>query len=146
MSGISEHETFLKLSQVLTGEQRLSLALAEEYYDRILRAYPEQLAELLTKFDSLSSSGDQPCDDDQLCDEIRNNIMVVVELAKVAREIIMLWYMSGFRSPDENCGEQELGPETPEQYFQGLLWPTIRAHPLGLSGGYFGYWHYPPEN
>jgi hypothetical protein len=35
---------------------------------------------------------------------------------------------------------------SPEQYFRGMMWSVIRAHPPALSGGYFGYWRYPPEN
>ncbi len=34
---------------------------------------------------------------------------------------------------------------TPEPYFQGRLWDYLKAHPLGISGGYFGHWSYPPE-
>ena len=31
-------------------------------------------------------------------------------------------------------------------YFEAVLWPVIQAHPRALSGGYFGHWHYPPED
>jgi hypothetical protein len=34
----------------------------------------------------------------------------------------------------------------PAEYFSGLAWRIIGAHPPGLSGGYFGHWHYRPEN
>jgi hypothetical protein len=30
-------------------------------------------------------------------------------------------------------------------YFESVLWPVVQAHPRALSGGYFGHWHYPPE-
>ena len=33
----------------------------------------------------------------------------------------------------------------PGSYFEGRFWAYVRAHPLGLSGGYFGHWSYPPE-
>jgi hypothetical protein len=36
--------------------------------------------------------------------------------------------------------------ETEEDYFEALLPRVIQAHPRGLSGGYFGHWHYPPED
>jgi hypothetical protein len=35
---------------------------------------------------------------------------------------------------------------TAEQYARGLVWKAIRAHPMALTGGYFGYWHYAPED
>lgn len=31
-------------------------------------------------------------------------------------------------------------------YFESVVWRVIQAHPRGLSGGYFGHWHYPPED
>ena len=34
----------------------------------------------------------------------------------------------------------------PEDYFESLVWRVIQAHPRALSGGYFGHWHYPPED
>jgi hypothetical protein len=30
-------------------------------------------------------------------------------------------------------------------YFESVLWPVVQAHPRAVSGGYFGHWHYPPE-
>jgi hypothetical protein len=35
---------------------------------------------------------------------------------------------------------------TAEDHFQALMWRVIQAHPPALSGGYFGHWHYPPED
>ena len=31
-------------------------------------------------------------------------------------------------------------------YFEAAVWRVIQAHPPALSGGYFGHWHYPPED
>jgi hypothetical protein len=36
--------------------------------------------------------------------------------------------------------------QLPDDYFEAVLWRVILAHPPGLSGGYFGHWHYPPED
>lgn len=53
--------------------------------------------------------------------------------------------------PDEAGLEVERGtaprPQIPlaEDYFEGLVWRVIQAHPPGLTGGYFGHWYYPPE-
>lgn len=33
-----------------------------------------------------------------------------------------------------------------EDYFEAVLPRVVQAHPRGLSGGYFGHWHYPPED
>jgi len=35
---------------------------------------------------------------------------------------------------------------TADDHFQALMWRVIQAHPPALSGGYFGHWHYPPED
>ena len=126
-------KTFLKLSTELTGYDQLDADLAAEYYERIRAGFGQRLDDLLSDY---ANNGDVA------------GIMGDDEHSRVAQEIIMLWYMSGFQDPTSPDPEKprELGPETPEQYFRGLFWPTVRAHPLGLSGGYFGYWRYPPEN
>jgi hypothetical protein len=56
------------------------------------------------------------------------------------------WYVHG-------AGQHERQPPalhelygTPEEYFSGLAWQIIGAHPPGLSGGYFGHWRYRPDN
>jgi len=140
MSGQAPMDTFLDLSCVLTGENRLSPVLASEYYRRINEAFGVRLEALLNEFASLQAT------EADVTTVVAKRIMPDDQLGLVAREIIMLWYLAGFRGPDSSGGQREYGPETAEQYFQGLLWPAIHAHPLGLSGGYFGYWHYPPEN
>ncbi len=133
-------DSFLSLSRVLTGDPRLEADLAAEYYARLQEAFgAERLGRLLETFNGVG-------EDPPPAEAIRSEILEDEHLGPLAKETIMLWYMSGFRAPDARGEMRELGPETPEQYFRGLLWPTIRAHPLGLSGGYFGYWHYPPEN
>jgi hypothetical protein len=47
----------------------------------------------------------------------------------------------------------ESGRPAPDQteldeadYFESVMWRAIQAHPRGLSGGYYGHWHYPPED
>lgn len=43
-------------------------------------------------------------------------------------------------APRNIRGDEEL------DYFEAAVWRVIQAHPPALSGGYFGYWHYPPED
>lgn len=140
----SSIQTFVDLSEMLTGHENLAekrdgeRSLAESYHELIKTAFGEKrLANLLSTFEGLEGAGEY------LNKAIEKQILQNEELSTVAQEIIMLWYMSAFRPPDET---RDGAPQTPEQYYQGLFWPTIRAHPLGLSGGYFGYWKYPPEN
>ena len=143
-------QSFLALSSELTGYEALDKELAEEYYDRIKKEFgAERLSEVLEAFkDGGGLSRVFTPKDDKAAEKERAKRTWLV-----AKEIIILWYMSQFGIPKrgefDEAGNQkyaELPPETAEQYFRGLFWPTIRAHPLGLSGGYFGYWRYPPEN
>lgn len=41
--------------------------------------------------------------------------------------------------PDGSVGEEA-------DYFESVVWRVIQAHPRALTGGYFGHWHYPPED
>jgi hypothetical protein len=64
--------------------------------------------------------------------------------------LVFLWYTSELISW-QTLGETKTDKlsktaGTQEEYYAGLIWKTIRAHPIGLSGGYFGHWKYEPEN
>lgn len=43
-------------------------------------------------------------------------------------------------------GDYDRPTMSEEDYFESLMWRVVQAHPRGLSGGYFGQWHYPPED
>lgn len=44
------------------------------------------------------------------------------------------------KAPRRCRSEEEL------DYFEAAVWRVIQAHPPALTGGYFGHWHYPPED
>ena len=54
-----------------------------------------------------------------------------------ARALAYLLYTGGL--PDGQIDHEA-------DYFESVVWRVIQAHPRGLSGGYFGHWHYPPED
>lgn len=151
-------EDFLALSSVLINERNLDKGLAQQYLDRLLKApvkgepMASRLEALLGAFREIRDAGGD------LEEGVRQRIINDAALSPIARQIIFLWYTSAFlvrsEKPD-NVANLETGrPESsttlqfgsPEQYFCGLMWSVIRAHPPALSGGYFGYWKYPPEN
>src|SRR5690349_13269070 len=113
---------------------------------------PKRVEALLDTFREIRKGGGD------LEEGVRQQIINNETLSPVARQIIYLWYTSALlvRSvkPDMAVNLETGRPDTgttlqfgsPEQYFRGLIWSVIRAHPPALSGGYFGYWRYPPEN
>lgn len=151
-------DDFIALSSILIGERNLDPELARKYLDRLLAVtvsgdpMPKRVEALLDAFREIRKGGGD------LEEGVRQQIMNNEMLLPIARQIIYLWYTSAFlvRSvkPDMIVNLETGRPDTsttlqfgsPEQYFRGLIWSVIRAHPPALSGGYFGYWRYPPEN
>ena len=67
--------------------------------------------------------------------------------AGIARAILYGLY-SGLLPDADGGNVLQDGPTalTADDHFQALIWRVIQAHPPALSGGYFGHWHYPPED
>jgi hypothetical protein len=125
---------FIQLSEALTGEAPLNAKLAGEYLQR-LRGAPEAavLPQLVAAFEqALAAGGDTDA-------AIQERVLANDDLRALATVIVLLWYLG------EIHGSKPVGGR-PEHYFQGLFWKIVHAHPPALSGGYSGYWAYPPEN
>lgn len=125
---------FVELSSCLTGTD-VAADLAADYLARA-RAEPfgANLDALLAVFRQLKKTSAD------LDAAVRSQIVDTVEFGTLASQLTLLWYTSAFADADK----WKFG--TPDQHFRALIWPTIGAHPPALSGGYFGYWKYPPEN
>jgi hypothetical protein len=118
-------EQFRRLSQTLTGCTPLSLELADRYLDNLAdRPEAARLSELGTRLEG----GEDP-----------STVLADPELKELVRLVLVLWYFGLL----DITPAKALGPE---QYYSGLFWSVVHAHPPGLSGGYSGYWAYPPEN
>lgn len=128
---------FIELSQVLVGQPRLDQELADSYLNRIrpLAPHGQHLDQLIAVFKEIKAGGGN------INSEIETRIMKDAALGPLAQQIIFIWYTSGVSADGEVW---QFG--SAEEYFSALLWPAIRAHTPGLSGGYFGHWKYPPEN
>jgi Membrane bound FAD containing D-sorbitol dehydrogenase len=125
---------FIRLSEALTGEAALDERLANEYLERLVHT-PEAkaLPKLVAAFEqAMSADGDSNA-------AIKERILAHDDLRALAVVIVLLWYLG------EIHGSEPVGGH-PEHYFQGLFWKIVHAHPPALSGGYSGYWAYPPEN
>lgn len=72
------------------------------------------------------------------------------ELAGLCRSVAYCLYTGLL--PDATGNEVVRGShnkppvQSEEDYFESVLWRAIYAHPPALTGGYFGHWHYPPED
>jgi hypothetical protein len=132
---------FIALSCALTGTRELDRGVAAQYLERISNDKEGgKLGALLRVFGEIQAAGGD------VDEAIRRRIMNDAEIGPLAQQIIVLWYTSALHSQDAKGNHLFDFPEDPNQYFSGLVWAAIRAHPLGLSGGYFGHWKYPPEN
>lgn len=134
-------DDFIAMSCALTGARELDRRLAAKYLERISpEAAGGKLDELLKVFRDIRAAGGDTTE------AIRRRIMDDPAHGPLAQQIIVLWYTSALHTRDEKGNHRFDFPDDPDQYFSGLVWAAIRAHPLGLSGGYFGHWTYPPEN
>lgn len=135
---------FCQLSQTLTGFDILPEKLASEHWYNLINneGYKDILPKLISQYEAIL---DKP---NAVLDSIRDNTEIV-DLPKLIKGVIFLWY-TGELIPwgklDLAYGkDQKSTIKSPTEYYNGLLWKAIHAHPPGLSGGYFGYWKYEPE-
>jgi hypothetical protein len=126
-------ERFVAFSEAMLGESQLDHELAAQYLER-LKGVPEAavLDELIATFEEIvvAGGGDEA---------IKEQILNRDDLRELVAVILLLWYLGEIHGSVPSGGH-------PEHYFQGLFWNVIRAHPPALSGGYSGYWAYPPDN
>jgi len=119
---------FLRLSCVLTGEEELDEDLAGEYFDRLHAAYPSELDALVAGFAAIPAELG-------VAARLKELLDADPRLAKIARQIITVWFTSQFTRPD---GSSDAG--TAEQWKSGLLWPVIHAPAPAAVPGRYGYW------
>lgn len=130
---------FAEISIELTGFNNLSSNLIEAYYDKLIKS--NGYSEILSKLIKDLLNNDKPLEE-----LIKSN----VSYEMLAKGLVFLWYTSElieWNTLKETETTKLLKiAGTQEEYYEGLIWKAIRAHPLGLSGGYFGHWKYEPEN
>ena len=125
---------FLALSKDLVGDPDLDPRLAASLLDRLVTAADTST---LSRLHTVAAT--LPHDPAARQTAISSQIMADDELRKLAKTIIVLWYTGDL----VNTHTTDMPAE---HYFSGQIWPVARAHPPGLSGGYFGHWTYPPDN
>jgi len=130
---------FYKLSKLITGFQNIPSALSDTYYQKmqISDGYKDHIQSLIELSENFTS-----------IDDLLNSMNDSQK--DLCKGLVFLWYTSELinwqtlRQTNTNNLSKTTGIQ--EEYYEGLIWKAIRAHPLGLSGGYFGHWKYEPEN
>jgi len=140
-------DDFMALSRVLTGVEDLDVHLGRQYLDRLVSSrFGLPLVQILERFRGLKKG-------ETLVEQVRTKIVGEEDLNPTVCQIVLLWFTATMQ---DNMGVVPQPPAPPpsrafrygppEEYFSGLVWKIIGAHPPGLSGGYFGHWRYRPEN
>lgn len=135
--------SFIELSTILTGELVLERVVAETHYTHANAKIGIELVTLLAAFAAVPP--------DRRRDEFEAKIWNEPTLRSTAEKLTILWFVGGLPYRDA-AGKVKFdyrdatGDVHAEGVFGALMWRVMRTHPPGLSGGYFGYWRYPPEN
>ncbi len=135
---------FFKYSEVVCGEDNLSPGLSDVYYQVIHNdpAHMKDLESLLDQYQVILNQ--KPA---SLTNAIKNQILTNPAWVLITQLIVKIWYLgliySLTKDPNNHVPLKGGG-----YYFhhEALIWKVASAHPAGLSGGYYGYWSYKPEN
>ena len=137
-------ELFYHYSKLVTGEDSLSRKLSNVYFE-IFNADPAVQTDFLRLLDVYQEILNKGETDHEPA--IKEKILPDTNLNAITLSIIKLWYLGIIKSLTTNSQNTE--PLKGGGYYfhhEALIWKIARAHPAGLSGGYYGYWSYKPEN
>ena len=135
---------FVKLSALLTGQksiledEELNKPIADEYRRRLMAVFSTRLPPLLEAYKKLAAAPPPPTYDAllaalQATPEFKDHELV-------AKQIVNIWYFSQFKAVDDPAAPFLDGGF----YEEGLVWPLIKAHPIGFSHLPHGYWTHRP--
>jgi len=133
---------FMELSALLTGmnkivdpvDKQLNESTADEYLRRLTGEFPVVLPRLLAAYNRLASIVPKPAIDDGLLGKLKAEPeFAESDVVHVAKQIVNIWYFSQFNTLSGSMVDGGL-------YERGLVWPLIKAHPIGYSNQPFGYW------
>jgi hypothetical protein len=146
-------ESFLEVSERLTGVAPLDRHLAREYMERyaLNRQLTTNLDLMVRAYRAIP--GNPPHNEG----EVRQKIMLSADgkVRAAAQQLIFLWYIGAFFIPLPSQSPGPLPPleddpndvrkriwvyGTPEQYSRALVWSIARAHAPMTSGGRPGHW------
>jgi len=145
-------ETFLRLSELLTGFDRVELlrtGMVEPYYDEVIRVIgARDVGALLAVVDGLDAeSGSET----ELETRLRTTILDDERYGPVARNIIAMWYLGSWaqlpREWRERNGAMSADFDrvvSAKAYREGLVWAAAGTHPMGAKQPGYASWAAPP--
>lgn len=145
---------FLSLSEELTAFSIFQLqgtGVADEHFKTVTNIVgKDTVNELLQAFYEIKHKTEK--NSDLRAKYLRSDILSDTKLGPVARNIIKLWFIgTWYQLPSswrENFGISEQDTTfipSPTAYVEGLLWPTIGAHPPGAKAPGYGTWTKAPQ-
>ena len=147
---VEQRTPFMELSALLTGiysivvdptDRALSESTADEYWQRLVAAFPDRLPKLLDAYQRVAPG--------PLTPEIGNTVLEQLRAEPeftahgfVAKQIVNIWYFSQFTALENDKN----APLLDGGFFErGYVWPIIKAHPIGFSDQPHGYWTQEPR-
>jgi hypothetical protein len=137
-------DLFYQFSKLVTGEEALSAKLSNVYFE-VFHADPAVQTDFLRLLDRYAEILNNRNGDPEK--SVKDKILGDPALNAITLSIIKLWYLGIIQSLTTNTLNTE--PLKGGGYYfhhEALIWKIAQAHPAGLSGGYYGYWSYKPEN
>lgn len=125
---------FKKLSLILTGFENFNEKTIIKFFLKFKKEYSIEFNNLLLQFEEYLKNSTS---DNEAVSKLMNQSETSLNLI---RNIIILWYTGEFNKKDKTTILEA------QDHYNALLWEVTHSHPPGLSGGYFGYWKYKPEN
>lgn len=131
--------SFLELSSTLLAEEQLPAADASDLLQLLESVQADEIAALLAAW--TSRPGDRSADA-----WLRERIWKDPDLRATAMDVTATWlFGTAFRRGQVAAADEATHDLRARLAFRGQFWDLVKAHPPGLSGGYFGHWMYPAE-
>lgn len=133
---------FIRISEVLTGLDRLEPDLAEQHHLRS-EANPEVQGQLKRLVQTLSSlHGPRRAIEKQLVEALNAD----APLFAASEQIIYLWYIGAFFRLNPSDGQRYWDYGPPEHYFRGKVWGVIGVKPPMSAHGSTNFWSSKPAS
>ncbi len=149
-----DYESFLQLSAVITGYQRVDLlgtGVAWDYFTSFCSIVGKSISdELWQKSSKLLKR--HKSNEEKLEKAIRVELLSDNKFGPLVRNLIKLWYLgqwdelpAHYRVTYGTTSKDVSHILSGDSYKEGLVWEAIGAHPMGAKQPGFGTWSSPPK-